>query len=176
MKTELVQSCGHCWVFIICWHIECTTFTASSFMIWNSSSGISSPPLALFVVMLPKTHLTSHSRMSGSRWVITLIIPLDYIKSWRWKWFTLCLKIPKYNNIFLSFFKIFAFRVKFLLFLHGGNFILIPPHQELSAKWRGYHWTLDIDFEYFLSHQIADEGIIILLLFMDIKFTQAHWY
>ena len=31
-----------------------------------SSAGIPSPP-ALFVVMLPKTHLTSHSRMSGSR-------------------------------------------------------------------------------------------------------------
>ena len=28
---------------------------------------IPSPPLALFVVMLPKAHLTSHSRMSGSR-------------------------------------------------------------------------------------------------------------
>ena len=24
------QSCGHCWVFQICWHIECSTFTASS--------------------------------------------------------------------------------------------------------------------------------------------------
>ena len=30
--------------------------------IWNSSTGIPSPPLALFVVMLPKAHLTSHSR------------------------------------------------------------------------------------------------------------------
>ena len=29
--------------------------------------GIPSPPLALFVVMLPKAHVTSHSRMSGSR-------------------------------------------------------------------------------------------------------------
>ena len=29
--------------------------------------GILSPPLALFVVMLSKAHLTSHSRMSGSR-------------------------------------------------------------------------------------------------------------
>ena len=27
--------------------------------------------VALFIVMLPKAHLTSHSRMSGSRWVIT---------------------------------------------------------------------------------------------------------
>ena len=40
------------------------SLTASSFRIWNSSAGIPSPPLALFVVMLPKVHLTSHSRMS----------------------------------------------------------------------------------------------------------------
>ena len=66
-----LQFCGHCWVFQICWHIECSTFTASSFRIWMSSTGIPSPPLALFVMMLPKAHLTSHSRMSGSRWVIT---------------------------------------------------------------------------------------------------------
>ena len=67
---DFFQSCGHCWVFQICWHIECSTFTASSFRIWNSSTGIISPPLALFVVMLPKAHLTSHPRISGSRWVI----------------------------------------------------------------------------------------------------------
>ena len=71
MKTDLFQSCGHCWVFQICWHIECSTFTASSFRIWNSSTGIASLLLALFIVMLPKAHLTSHSRISVSRWVIT---------------------------------------------------------------------------------------------------------
>ena len=38
---------------------------------FDSSTGIPSPPLALFVVMLHKAHLTSHSRMSGSRRVIT---------------------------------------------------------------------------------------------------------
>ena len=43
----------HCWVFQICWHIECSTFTASSFRIWNSSARILSPPLVLFIVMLP---------------------------------------------------------------------------------------------------------------------------
>ena len=37
MKTDLFQSYGHCWVFQICWHIEYSTFTASSFRIWNSS-------------------------------------------------------------------------------------------------------------------------------------------
>ena len=44
--------------------------------ILNSSAGMPSPPLALFVVMLSKAHLSSHSRMSGSRWVIT---PCDYL-------------------------------------------------------------------------------------------------
>ena len=57
--------------FQICWHIVCSTLTASSFMIWNSSAGIPSPMLTLFVVMLPKAHLTSHSRMSGTGWVTT---------------------------------------------------------------------------------------------------------
>ena len=71
MKTDLFNSCGHCWIFQICWPIVCSTLTASSFRIWNSSAGILSPPLALFIVMLPKAHLTLHSRMSGSRWVIT---------------------------------------------------------------------------------------------------------
>ena len=71
MKTDLFQSYGHCWIFQICWNTERSTLTALSFRIWNSSAGISTPPLALFVVMLPMAHLTSHSRMSGSRWRIT---------------------------------------------------------------------------------------------------------
>ena len=71
METDLFQSCGHWWVFQICWRIECSTFIASSFRIWKSSTEIPSSQLALFVVILPKAHLTSHSRMSGSRWVIT---------------------------------------------------------------------------------------------------------
>ena len=35
----------------------------------GSSAGILSPPLAFFIVMLPKAHLTSHSRMSSFSWV-----------------------------------------------------------------------------------------------------------
>ena len=79
INTELFQSCGHCWVFQICWHIECSTFTASSLRIRNGSTGIPSPPWTLFVVMLSKAHLTSHFRMSGSRRVIT---PLWLSGSW----------------------------------------------------------------------------------------------
>ena len=72
MKTDLFQ---------ICWDIECSTFTASSFRIWNSSTGIPSPPLALFIVMISKAYLTSHSRMS--RWVITPSRLSGSITSWQ---------------------------------------------------------------------------------------------
>ena len=71
MKTDLFQSCGHWWVFPICWHLEFSTLRASSFKIWNNSAGNPSLPLAMFIVMLPKSHLISHSRISGSRWVVT---------------------------------------------------------------------------------------------------------
>ena len=70
MKTDIFQSCGHSWVFQICWHIECSTLKASSFRISNSSAIIASPPWALFIVMLSKAHLASHCRMYGSTWVI----------------------------------------------------------------------------------------------------------
>ena len=56
------------WLFPVLWpllsfpNIECSTFTASSFKIWNSSAGIPSPPPALFIVMLPKAHLSLDSR------------------------------------------------------------------------------------------------------------------
>ena len=72
--------CGQCWLFQICWCIECSTFTASSFRTWNSSTGIPSCPLALFILLLPKAHLTSYSRISGYRWVIT---PSQLSGSWR---------------------------------------------------------------------------------------------
>ena len=57
-------------------------FHSIIFKIWNSSAGIPSPPLALFVVMLPKAHLTSHSRMSGPSWV-WVITPSRLSGSWR---------------------------------------------------------------------------------------------
>ena len=79
-ENWISQSCGHCWAFQMCWHIECSTLRSSSFRIWDSSTRIPSPPLALFIVMLPKAHLTSHFRMSGSRWLIT---PLWLSGLWR---------------------------------------------------------------------------------------------
>ena len=96
-KTDLLQSCGHCWVFQTCWHIKCSTFTASSFRIWNSSVGIPSPSLSLFAVMLPKAHLTSHSRMSGSRWVTT---PSWLVRSLRPFLYSSSVYSPPLLNIF----------------------------------------------------------------------------
>ena len=69
--------------FQIRWHNEWGTSTASSFRIWNSSTGISSPPLVLFIVMLPTAHLSSHSRMSGSGYLMT---PLWLSGLWRYFW------------------------------------------------------------------------------------------
>ena len=97
MKTDLFQSCGHCWVFQICWHIECNALTTSSFRIWNSSTGIPSPPLALFVLMLPKAPLTSDSRMSGSRWVIP---PSCLSGLWRSFFVQFCVFLPPLLTLF----------------------------------------------------------------------------
>ena len=88
MKTDLFLSCGYCCVFQICWHIECSTLKASSFRIWNSSAGIPVHPLALFILMLPKAHLTSHSRMSGSRWLAIL------------SWLTGSLRLFWYSSVY----------------------------------------------------------------------------
>ena len=48
---------------------KCSTLKESSFRILNSSAGIPSLPLVFFffTVKLPVAHLTSYSRMSGSR-------------------------------------------------------------------------------------------------------------
>ena len=68
------------WLFLVLWlwlsfpnllAYKCRTFTASSFRMWNSLGRIPSPPLALLIMMLPKARLTSYSRMSASRRVIT---------------------------------------------------------------------------------------------------------
>ena len=145
MKTGLSSSCGHCWVFQICWRIECSTFTASSFRIWNSSTGIPSAPLALFIMMLPQAHLTLHSRMSGSRWVI---IPSWLSGSWRSFLYSssvyschLFLISSAYVSsiLFLSFIEpIFAWNVPLesLIFLKWS---LVFPFLLFSSL----HWSLE---------------------------------
>ena len=66
------------WRFLVLWPLltfpNLLTYWVQHFnniRILNSSDGISSPLLALLVVMLPKAHLTLYSRVSGSMWLIT---------------------------------------------------------------------------------------------------------
>ena len=91
---------------------------ASSFRIWNSSS----PPLALFVVMLPKAQLTSHSRMSGCSWVIT---PSWLSGSWR---------SFLYSSIYSCHFFLISYAsvrsIPFLSFIEpifAWNFLFVSP-------------------------------------------------
>ena len=122
MKTDLFQSCGHCWFFQVCWHIECRTFTASTFRMWNSSAGIPSPPLALFVVILLKVYLTLHFMMSDSRWVVTT------------SWLSGSLRHFQYSSSVYSFhlFLITSASVRFIPFLSteivpiSGTIPLVP--------------------------------------------------
>ena len=123
-KTVLFQSCGHCWAFQICLCIECSTFRASSFRIWNSSTGIPSPPLALS--MLPQAHLTLLSRMSGSRWVIT--------PSWlsvSWDLFCIVLRVflPPFLNILVS-----VSLVGKITLLSSFNSCLLFHRHEICAR------------------------------------------
>ena len=97
MKTDLSSLVATA-VFHICCHIECSTFTTSFFRIWKSSTGIPSPPLALFIVMLSKAHLTSHSRKSGSRSVITALWLSGSWRSFFVQFF--CVFLPPLLNIF----------------------------------------------------------------------------
>ena len=46
------ENCGHCWVFQMCWRIECNTLTEIAQL------KCLHPLLALFLVVLPKTHLS----------------------------------------------------------------------------------------------------------------------
>ena len=100
--------------FQICWHIECSTFTVSSFRIWNSSTGIPSPPLALFVVMLPKAHLTSYSRTSGSRWV--WVITPSWL-SWLWSSFLYSFSVYSCQLFLISSASSVSHSVVFVYFL-----------------------------------------------------------
>ena len=154
MKTHLFQYYSHCWVFQICWHIECSTFTESSFRIWNSSTGIPSPPLPLFMVMLPKAHLTSYSRMSGSRWVITPLWLSGSFRSFLYNSVYYChLFLMSYASVrsipFLSFIEpIFPWNVPLVSLIFLKRFLVFPILLFSSLS---LHWSLKKAFLSFLA-------------------------
>ena len=181
MKTDIFQSCGHCWVFQICWHIESSTFTASYFRIWNSSTGSPSPPLSLFVVMLSKTHLTSHSRMSGSRWVIT---PL-WLSGW-WRSFLYSSSVYSYHLFlissasvrftpFLSFIEpLFAWNVPLisLIFLKRSLVFPILLFSSISLHWLLRKAFFYLSLLFFLTLHSDGNIFAFLLCFLLLFFSQ----
>ena len=123
MEIDFFQSCGHCRVFRICWHIECSTSAAASFRIWNSLAEIPSPPLALFIVMLLKAHLASCLRLSGSRWVAALLWLSRSLKPF------LCSSCMYFCHLFLIYSAsirslLFLF---FIVFIFAWNIPLVSP-------------------------------------------------
>ena len=136
MKTDLFQSWGHCWFFQICWYIECTSLTASSYRIWNGSAGIPSPPPALFVVTIMWFYLLfceviyhidwfGYAELSLSPWdafslvvVYLFYVVLDSVHS-----IILCVCFFGISCDFSSFISCFVY-LGLLSFLHGERW----PH------------------------------------------------
>ena len=65
MKTDLFQSCATAEFSKFAGILSAALSQHHLLGFEIEFNGILSPPLALFVVMLPKAHLTSHSRMSS---------------------------------------------------------------------------------------------------------------
>ena len=94
MKTDFFQSFPN----LLAYWVQ--HFHSMSFRIWNSSTRIPSPPLALFAVMPSKDHLISHSRISGSRWVILVFKVYFQICFFKMNYFVNCKTIL--SGIFLD--------------------------------------------------------------------------
>ena len=130
-------------------------FHSVIFQDWNSSTGIPSPPLALFVVMLSKAHLTSHSRMSDSRWVIT---PLWLSGSWKsflynssvYSYHLFLIASASVRSIlFLSFIEpIFAWNVPLVSLIFLKRSLVFPSLLFSSIS---LHWSLRKDFSSLLA-------------------------
>ena len=179
MKTDLFQSYGHFWVFQMCWHIECSTFTASSFRFWSSSTGIPSPPLVLLVVMLSNPRLSLHSRMSGSRCVIT---PSWLCGSWRsflyssvYSCHLFLISSASVRSIpFLSFIEpIFAWNVPLVspIFLKRSLVFPILLFSSISL-----HWSLRKAFLSLLAILCNSAFKLVYLSFSPLPFASFHSY
>ena len=95
MKTDLFQFCDYCWVFQICWYSECSTLTASSFRIWNSSARIpriSSKACCPYLTWAPIPHtvtsllsppLNTPTSFSSISWLLYWIKKKERKKEWK---------------------------------------------------------------------------------------------
>ena len=56
------------WPFLFLWPLQSFP-NFLTYLVQHLIASLNSSPFALFIVMLPKAHLTSHSRVSSSRWM-----------------------------------------------------------------------------------------------------------
>ena len=110
------------------WHINRIIYR-----IWNSSVWIPPSPLALFLVILPKAHLTLHSKVPGSRWVITsswlfeLLSSFLYIFSVFSCHLLLISSASVMSLLFLSFIvPIFAWKFSLVSLILLKNYLVFP--------------------------------------------------
>ena len=73
MKTDLFHSCGHCWVFQICWHTGCSTLMTLSFRILNSWAGI--------VLCFSPVAYWTPSHLGGAHLTVSYLFAFSYY-SW----------------------------------------------------------------------------------------------
>ena len=140
--------------FPICWHIECSIFTASSFRIWNSSTGIKLPPLALFVVMLPKVHIFAFQ--DAWLWVSDHTIVIIWVwRSFLYSSFVYCCYLflifsASVRSIpFLSFIEpIFAWNVPSVSLIFLKRSLVFPI---LLFSFISLHWSLRKAFLFLLA-------------------------
>ena len=148
--------------------------------IWNSSAGIPFPPLALFVVMFSKALLTSHSRISGSRWVI--------IPSWLsgpWRYFLCGVSVYSCHLFlissasvtslpFLSFIDlIFAWNVPLVSVIFLKRSLVFPILLFSSVS---FHWSLRKAFLSLLAILWNSAFRCLYLSFCPLLFTSLLFF
>ena len=175
VKTYLFQSCGYCWVFQMFSHIECSTFTASSFRIWINASGIPLPPLALFIVMLSKaTWLHIPGCLALGQWSHHH----DYLGREDLFVQFFCVFLPPLLNIFSSArslpFLSFAWNVPLvsLIFLKRSLVVSILLFSSISLHWSLKKAFLNLSLLFFRT--LHSDGYIFpfLLWFLLLFFSQ----
>ena len=119
----------HCWVFQLCWHIQCNTFTASFFKISNSSAGIPSPQLPLFIWwFLRPTWLCTPGCLALGEWSHHCGYMPHYLHSF-WSYFSIFLQSNKPGELIFQWYIFLPFH---------------PVHGVLKGrilKWSLLQWT-----------------------------------
>ena len=149
MRIDLFQSCGHWWVFQICWHIECNTLMASSFTVLNSSTGIPSHPLDFLTAGSWASHgkytgVVCHSLLQRITFCENSpVLPIHL--GWHGSWLQWVLQIPLPRQGSDPWRGDYHYRYRFLCICYSGPLILSLPIYcyffETDWLWLNSQWV-----------------------------------